>query len=97
MLVRSRIAKGVLPFPGKTVCDQWLAIAAAAQGRVVFVDRPLVRYRQHGANQTGVLSGVTDKNSYRAYKIAPLAERLEFYRQHWRPSAALEKFVEARQ
>lgn len=97
MLVRSRIAKGVFPFPGKTVCDQWLAIAAAAQGRVVFVDRPLVRYRQHGANQTGVLSGVTDKNSYRAYKIAPLAERLEFYRQHWRPSAALEKFVEARQ
>lgn len=97
MLIRSRIAKEALPFPGKTVCDQWLAIAAAAQGRVVFVDRPLVQYRQHGGNQTGVLSGVTDKDSYRAYKIAPLAERLDLYRQHWRPSAALEAFVEARQ
>lgn len=97
MLLRSRIAKGVLPFPGKTVCDQWLAIAAAAQGRVVFVDRPLVRYRQHRSNQTGILTGVTDRASYRVYKIVPLAERLEFYRQYWTPSTALEKFVEARQ
>lgn len=96
MLVRSWIAKKVLPFPGKTVCDQWLAIAAAAQGHVVFVDRPLVRYRQHSCNQTGILFGVVDKDSYRAYKIAPLAERLDFYRRHWSPSAALEAFVEAR-
>lgn len=96
MLVRGQMAEKALPFPSRTVCDQWLSIAAA-EGCVAFVDRPLVRYRQHGCNQTGILVGVVDKDSYRAYKIAPLAERLDFYRQHWSSSAALEAFVEARQ
>ena len=97
MLVRSQTAKAALPFPSKTVCDQWLSIAAAAEGCVAFVDRPLVQYRQHACNQTGVLVGVVDQDSYRTYKVAPLAERLDFYRQHWSPSAALEAFVDARQ
>ncbi len=33
--------------------DHWLALVAAAQSRVVFLDRVLVDYVQHGANQLG--------------------------------------------
>ena len=97
MLICGDTARGAFPFPHRTVCDQWLAVAAAAEGRVAFIDRPLVRYRQHGGNQTGILLGVTDQASYRAYKVEPLAERLAYYRQHWKPSAAIVEFVEARQ
>lgn len=33
--------------------DWWLALVAAAMGRIVVVDRPLVQYRQHGTNAVG--------------------------------------------
>lgn len=97
MLIRAGTARAALPFPRHTVCDHWLALAAAAEGRVVFADRPLVRYRQHGHNQTGILTGVTDKASYRSRRIAPLAERLDFYRRHWQPGEAVTEFTRARQ
>lgn len=33
--------------------DWWLALVAAAIGRTIVVDRPLVKYRQHGTNIVG--------------------------------------------
>ena len=33
--------------------DWWIALTAAAFGKVIFLDRPLVRYRQHGTNSIG--------------------------------------------
>ncbi|MDD3346461.1 glycosyltransferase [Oscillibacter sp.] len=95
-LVRSETAKRALPFPKNTVCDQWVAMIAALEGKIEFVDRPLLRYRIHGGNQTGVLTGVTDKQSYFNRRIAPLRERLAFYKKYIQPSSALEAFVSAR-
>lgn len=46
-----------LPFPalpGKSYHDAWFALVALAKGRLQYVDQPLVRYVQHGANDTGV-------------------------------------------
>jgi glycosyltransferase involved in cell wall biosynthesis len=43
----------VLPFPVKTYAhDHWLAVAAGMCGSVFFLNKPLVRYRQHDANFT---------------------------------------------
>ena len=65
MLMRADIAKQAVPFPKQTVADHWLAIWAAYSGSIVFVDKAMLKYRQHSRNQTGILSGVTDKESYR--------------------------------
>jgi glycosyltransferase involved in cell wall biosynthesis len=43
-----------LPFPSTWIHDEWLAIIAAAVGRIHFCDTPLVKYRQHGSNQIGM-------------------------------------------
>lgn len=96
MLIQSRIAKKILPFPQHTVCDHWLSIGAAAEGKVILLEDPLVKYRQHDGNQTGILTGVTDKISYQIYKITPLKERLIFYKRYWKPSEELKMFVKAR-
>lgn len=43
-----------LPFPEDAICHDWyLALLAAAAGRIVFADRPLVDYRIHGDNVFG--------------------------------------------
>ena len=55
-----------------------------------------VRYRQHKRNQTGVLAGVSDKQSYLNYKVVPLEERLAFYRQHGKVEQEVEIFATAR-
>lgn len=96
MLVNSNIAKRAIPFPRQTVCDHWIALLAATEGTVAFVPDQLVRYRQHKHNQTGVLAGVSDKQSYLRYKVAPLEERLTCYRQHTVPQEEIEAFARAR-
>lgn len=96
MLVNSNIAKRAIPFPRQTVCDHWIVLLAATEGTVAFVPDQLVRYRQHKRNQTGVLAGVSDKQSYLRYKVAPLEERLTCYRQHTVPQEEIEAFTRAR-
>lgn len=36
--------------------DWWLALAAAAFGHIGFVDKPTIKYRQHGNNQLGAVN-----------------------------------------
>lgn len=48
------LAQKAWPVPDDAIMhDWWFAIVAAAYGRVVYLDTPLVHYRQHGANTIG--------------------------------------------
>ena len=96
MLVNREAAQWACPFPKQTVYDQWIAVIAALKGRISFVNMPLIYYRQHGANQTGVLQGVVDKKTYYQKRIAPLEERLNALEKYARPSDELVQFVHGR-
>ena len=53
-LFNEELALKALPIPDKAIMhDWWLALIASAFGRVVFLDLPLVRYRQHQNNTIG--------------------------------------------
>ncbi|ALB44140.1 glycosyltransferase family 2 protein [Clostridium beijerinckii] len=75
MIVRSNVAKKAIPFVDSLVHDNWIAIVASLNGRIEFVNKPLVRYRQHNSNQTGILKGIYDKNTYYKFKIEGVLER----------------------
>lgn len=45
-----------LPFPTDFHYDQWLAYIATSNGSIDFVDKCLVRYRQHSKNNTDILA-----------------------------------------
>ena len=75
LMIKSDIAKSALPFPNEFVHDEWLAICAALQGKIEVIREPLLGYRQHGKNQTGVLFGVFDKESYFSERILKYSER----------------------
>jgi len=53
MLNRTLVEKA-LPFPPQVVMhDWWLMLVASAFGQIMWLDQPLVQYRQHDRNQVG--------------------------------------------
>jgi len=64
MMITKDIAQKAMPFEEALVHDQWIAIIAAVNGKIEFINKPLVRYRQHSFNQTGILTGIQDKETY---------------------------------
>ncbi len=50
---RRSLLAHALPFPEEWLHDEWLAIIAAAVGRVDVLEEPLIDYRQHAGNQLG--------------------------------------------
>ena len=63
-LVRAATVKQSLPFVYEMIYDQWLALHAALQGKIVFVPAPLVQHRLHSANQSETLKGILTKDDY---------------------------------
>lgn len=51
---RRSLLDHALPFPEEWLHDEWLAIIAAAVGRVDVLEEALIDYRQHDSNQIGV-------------------------------------------
>ncbi len=81
MLIRAAIAKKALPFCNQYyVHDHWLALVAAAAGRIAYVPKPLVRYRIHSGNQIGnkKLVGITDRQSYVTVKVNQEAAKFNY-------------------
>jgi len=57
VLVNRKLLDIALPIPKEALMhDWWLALCAASCGRVEYIDRPLVKYRQHGFNEVGAKS-----------------------------------------
>lgn len=53
-----------IPFARNAAHDRWLMAVLSAQGKAVYVDKPLVKYRRYGKNVTGILNGVQNKREY---------------------------------
>lgn len=77
MLVRAETAKASVPFCAYMVHDNYIAVFAAEKGAISSVERPLVRYRIHGENQTGVLKNSDTKASYISERIDIFANRMK--------------------
>ncbi|MBE0498207.1 MAG: glycosyltransferase family 2 protein [Campylobacterales bacterium] len=53
-LFKKELLEPALPFPANVaVHDWWLAICASKHGKIKYLDRPLIAYRQHQHNQIG--------------------------------------------
>lgn len=77
MLLPAEVAKSACPFPASMVHDHWLAIYASSMGAIAHLQRPCMNYRQHGNNQTGVLSRVSSKESYYEQRVLAFLNRIE--------------------
>ena len=83
MLIRSEIAKRAMPFCPYMVHDHYLALCTAVNGRIHTLPMPLLSHRMHGGNQTLVLAGVTDRNSYLQLRLEERENRLYWLKNHF--------------
>jgi glycosyltransferase involved in cell wall biosynthesis len=51
--IRRAVLDDAMPIPASWLHDEWIALIAAAAGRIVYVDAPVIDYRQHGGNVLG--------------------------------------------
>lgn len=92
MLIRTEIAQAALPFAEYMVHDHYLAFYCARAHGIAVADRPLVRYRQHADNQTGVLAHVRSKADYRERYVRPYCRRIEELAERF-PGAVAEETI----
>ena len=69
MVLERERALSYLPFPAEIVHDHYLAFRAACDGAIDYLTSPQMRYRVYGGNQTGVMTGVANKQDYLARRI----------------------------
>lgn len=93
MMVKKEIAEKAIPFEQTLIHDQWIAIIAAIIGKVEFINKPLVRYRQHSFNQTGILKDIYDKKTYYDKKIKEVLERYKSLKQRLNYNDELNKHI----
>ncbi|MCF0069085.1 glycosyltransferase family 2 protein [Dyadobacter sp. CY261] len=77
ILLKKSVLQKSLPFPHGFHYDHWLAFNAACLGSIDFVPEPLVKYRQHSANNTDLLaSKQVEKKA--AQKVAEMGKESEW-------------------
>jgi glycosyltransferase involved in cell wall biosynthesis len=84
MAVNRALLDRALPIPADVyIHDWWLALLAATVGTIGYVDRPLIRYRQHGSNTLGAATAISSPGTkLRALLQAPfsgLRRQRDFY------------------
>ena len=94
MMIRSETAKAAIPFCPYMVHDHYLAFYSSLHGQIRSVPRALLRYRLHGGNQTGVMAGVFDKQSYLQNRILEPLSRLRWLQERFGDSKQLTVQIE---
>lgn len=83
LVARGDFVRSTVPFSRYTGHDKWLISCACAVGKVSYLDQPLVSYRRHGNNVSGVLVGIHSKKDYREKRVLPHLKLIqEFSRRY---------------
>lgn len=68
-MVRRDVLEQCLPFPSSTGHDRWIALCCGEIGPCAYVEKPLVQYRRHGQNVSGLFAGVYSKSDWRRNRV----------------------------
>ena len=83
MLVKRGAAQAAAPFCPYMVHDHYIALCCSKAGQIRSVMCPLIRYRIHGSNQSGVMAGVRDKASYGELRIDSVVKRFQWLEKYF--------------
>lgn len=93
MMIKATRAKDAIPFCPHLVHDHWLALHSAVKGEIKFIKEPLIYYRVHEKNQTLMLSGVVDKDSYLKIRIEEALQKFLWLQDRYREDPELSQTI----
>ena len=74
------------PFPAEMPYDLWCAFVATFYGGIQYLDKPLVKWRQHRSN-------ITTAPKSKQLKLAETRKRIQLFYEYCKPEQAKEKKV----
>ena len=83
IIMKASFAKKSLPFSKYTGHDKWVLACTSTEGKVGYLNLPLVQYRRHGKNVSGVLVGIETKEDYINQRIMPDLKMIEDFKQKY--------------
>ena len=83
LLVRSETAKAAIPFNPYMYYDHYITLYSANQGKVISLSAPLLKHREHGGNQSSVMRGVVDKESYKEKRVDQVVNAVQWLTEHF--------------
>ena len=95
MLMRAETSRAALPFCPYMIHDHYLAFYAAINGKIVSLPDKLVQYRLHGNNQSAVMAGVKDRESYFRIRIRQLSNRVQWLLERFGDNEAIRPDLDA--
>ena len=78
MLAKREFVNSIVPFPKDLIeeyHDWWLSLNASYAHKLLFLDIPLIKYRIHGENQSGLFSRIATKEDYRIKRTKAFFDR----------------------
>jgi glycosyltransferase involved in cell wall biosynthesis len=97
---RAEYKKSIIPIPTdipRVIHDLWIAFVISAAAKVVFLDEPLVKYRQHAQQQIGIdprkaALQTCEPGTQAEQRCKP--SRISFVEDIWRGWTARKEFIE---
>lgn len=99
IVLNGDFGRNIVPFSSCAGHDNWAILCACAEGKVSFVDEPLVKYRRHGKNVSGVLLNIHTKEDYLRERVCPHAGIVQDFKRRYpenKDIPELEAFCNAR-
>ena len=96
MAFRSKFKDLVLPIPEDIplIHDGWIATMISHAGKLDFIEKPLIKYRQHRSQQLGAPAEVTDAG-WEISKLAQLAQRPMEFGEELKKAEAIQQRMSA--
>ncbi|MCQ2573070.1 MAG: glycosyltransferase [Treponema sp.] len=95
MAIKNTLIEKVVPFSEIWIHDEWIAIHAACNGNISFIDKPLIKYRIHQNQQVGLGSHRHNFFSWLQYLIkdASAEDEINKIQVQLQKNSELKKFL----
>lgn len=93
IISKKDLIKKYIPIPDKKpmVHDWWMALMVSQNGKLVFLDDPTIKYRQHGENQLGIYGMKTYIKNFNEYREKYINLKIEQFKLYVENKKSFEK------
>ena len=85
ILSKKKFIKDILPLPNDTknlLHDMWIGLVIALKGKISYLNKPTIKYRQHGTNEIGTKKVSSEMNSIKEIRNHFINVKVELFSEY---------------